>query len=140
MLIITLSITCIIQELPAVPRKRIVTVYTLSIYPSVHKQLIRTLFDAHIAVAKRQKSQFRVWNLMRVMLLRLSSGPICFFFCDSRTFFLGLNHFHGSRGTPAKQQSTLHTQNSVFFYNLFLLPSPTKLPRFYLSRPAKWYN
>ena len=26
----------------------IVTLYTLSIYPSVHKQLIRTLFEAHI--------------------------------------------------------------------------------------------
>ena len=50
----------------------IVTLYTLSIYPSVHKQLIRTFFEAHIVRSETNytllgSSDF-VWKMLSIYL------------------------------------------------------------------------
>ena len=54
----------------------IVTLYTLAIYPSVHKQLFRsfrTLFEAHIVHKRKPK---RSWNyLVKQMMLFLYKHP-----------------------------------------------------------------
>ena len=51
----------------------IVTLYTISIYPSVHNQLIRTLFEAHMEVERSLNIVYIIY-----ILLYNNLGDLCF--------------------------------------------------------------
>ena len=47
------------------------TLYTLSIYPSVHKQLIRTLFEAHIVYKGTIFRKHAVYKILKIYISTL---------------------------------------------------------------------